>query len=101
MGTCNDIVTIKARTPESSSPPTFVGGPFGVPVPEDIFVPIMLSYAQEALIDVIENPTIEKVYNHPIKAASPWEVLGGWREAEQDSLYPTRGKLYDGSCPRR
>ena len=82
MGTGNDTVEIKARKPESEILPTFVGGPFGVPVPEDMFVPIMLSYAQEPLIDVIENPTIERVYGHPIKAASPWEVLGGWREAE-------------------
>jgi len=82
LGTENDTVTIKARTPESPGAPAFVGGPFGVPVPEDMFVPIMLSYAQEPLIDVIENPTIERVYGHPIKAASPWEVLGGWRETE-------------------
>jgi|TARA_B100001964_G_scaffold245814_1_gene336776 methylamine--corrinoid protein Co-methyltransferase len=82
LGTGNDTVTINARTPESPIPPTFVGGPFGVPVPEDMFVPIMLSYAQEPLIDIIENPTIESVYGHPVKAASPWEVLGGWREAE-------------------
>ncbi len=82
MGTGNDTVEIIARTPESNIIPTFVGGPFGVPVPEDMFVPIMLSYAQEPLIDVIENPTIEKVYGYPVKADSPWEVLGGWREAE-------------------
>ncbi len=82
MGTGNDTVEIQARVPESERLPTFIGGPFGVPVPEDMFVPIMLSYAQEPLIDVIENPTLEKVYGHPIKAASPWEVLGGWREAE-------------------
>jgi methylamine--corrinoid protein Co-methyltransferase len=82
MGTGNDTVEIKARRPESESPPTVIGGPFGVPVPEDMFVPIMLSYAQEPLIDVIENPTIERVYGHPIKADSPWEVIAGWREAE-------------------
>ncbi len=82
LGTGNDTVKIKARTPESTVAPTFVGGPFGVPVPENMFVPIMLSYAQEQLIDIIENPTLEKVYSYPIKAASPWEVLGGWREAE-------------------
>jgi len=82
MGMGNDTVEISARVPESKSMPTFVGGPFGVPVPEDMFVPIMLSYAQEPLIDVIENPTIEKVYGYPVKADSPWEVVGGWREAE-------------------
>jgi len=82
MGIGNDTVEINARTPESDILPTIIGGPFGVPVPEDMFVPIMLSYAQEPLIDVIENPTLEKVYGYPIKAASPWEILGGWREAE-------------------
>jgi methylamine--corrinoid protein Co-methyltransferase len=82
LGMGNDTVEINARTPESKTIPAFVGGPFGVPVPEDMFVPIMLSYAQEPLIDVIENPTIEKVYGYPVKADSPWEVLGGWREAE-------------------
>jgi methylamine--corrinoid protein Co-methyltransferase len=82
MGTGNDTVKIQARVPESVRTPTFVGGPFGVPVPENMFVPIMLSYAQEPLIDVIENPTIERVYGHPIKADSPWEVIAGWREAE-------------------
>lgn len=82
MGTGNDTVEIIARVPESDLEPILVGGPFGVPVPEDMFVPIMLSYAQEPLVDVIENPTIEKVYGYPVKAASPWEVLGGWREAE-------------------
>ncbi|MBM3145055.1 MAG: monomethylamine:corrinoid methyltransferase, partial [Chloroflexi bacterium] len=52
MGTGNDTVRIKPRMPESERTPTFVGGPFGVPVPEEMFVPIMLSYAQEPLIDV-------------------------------------------------
>jgi methylamine--corrinoid protein Co-methyltransferase len=42
----------------------------------------MLSFAQEPVVDVIENATLETVYGHPIKADSPWEVIGGWREAE-------------------
>jgi methylamine--corrinoid protein Co-methyltransferase len=42
----------------------------------------MLSFAQEPVIDVIENATLETTYSYPIKAGSPWEILGGWREAE-------------------
>jgi methylamine--corrinoid protein Co-methyltransferase len=42
----------------------------------------MLSFAKESVVDVIENATLESVYGHPIKAGSPWEVLGGWREYE-------------------
>lgn len=82
MGAGNDAVVCKARVPEDIEPPTIIGGAYGVPFPEDLFVPVMLSFAKESVIDVIENATLETVYGHPIKAGSPWEVLGGWREAE-------------------
>lgn len=82
MGTGNDTVTIRTRVPEDPTLPAFAGGPFGVPVPEDMFVPIMLSYAKESVIDIFENPTLMSVHGEPIKADSPWEVLAGWREAE-------------------
>lgn len=86
LGMGNDSVTIRARKPEDPLAPIFVGGSFGVPVPEDLFVPFQLSYLREAVIDVVENPTIDKVYNFPIKADSPWEVLAGWREAELSQM---------------
>lgn len=82
MGAGNDAVTCKARVPEGDDAPTIIGGAYGVPFPEDLFLPVMLSFAKESVIDVIENATLETVYGHPIKAGSPWEVLGGWREAE-------------------
>jgi methylamine--corrinoid protein Co-methyltransferase len=82
MGAGNDAVVNKARVPEDITAPTIIGGAYGVPFPEDLFVPVMLSFAKESVIDVIENATLETVYGHPIKAGSPWEVVGGWREAE-------------------
>jgi methylamine--corrinoid protein Co-methyltransferase len=82
IGAGNDAVTVKARRPEDLHHPAFVGGAFGIPIPENMVVPIMLSYVQEPIIDFFENPTIEKVYGNPIKAGSPWEVLAGWREVE-------------------
>jgi len=82
MGTGNDAVVARTRRPESEIRPILVGGAYGVPFPEDLFVPVMVSFAKEPVVDVIENPTLESVYGKPIKAASPWEVLGGWREAE-------------------
>jgi methylamine--corrinoid protein Co-methyltransferase len=82
LGTGADSVTVKSRKPESNEPPIILGGPYGVEVPEDLFVKLMLSYAQEGVIDVIDNPTLESVHGRAPKAASPWEVLGGWREAE-------------------
>jgi len=82
MGAGNDAVINKSRKPEDTSAPLVIGGAYGVPFPEDLFIPVMLSFANESVIDVIENATLETVYGHPIKAGSPWEVLGGWREAE-------------------
>lgn len=82
MGAGNDAVTCRARKPEDDTRVTVIGGAYGVSFPEDLFVPAMLSFAQEPVVDVIENATLETVYGHPIKADSPWEVIGGWREAE-------------------
>ncbi len=82
LGAGNDAVTVLARRPEDNVRITVVGGAYGVPVPEQLFVPVMYSYACEPVVDVLENPTLESVYGFPIKADLPWEVLGGWREAE-------------------
>jgi methylamine--corrinoid protein Co-methyltransferase len=82
MGAGNDAVVCRARRPEDTTRVTVIGGAYGVPFPEDLFVPAMLSFAKESVVDVIENATLETVYGHPIKADSPWEVIGGWREAE-------------------
>jgi methylamine---corrinoid protein Co-methyltransferase len=82
LGEGVDAVIARSRRPEDRVPPVVLGGPYGVEIPEDMFVPLMVSYAQESVIDVIDNPTLERVYGRPAKAASPWEVVGGWREAE-------------------
>jgi methylamine--corrinoid protein Co-methyltransferase len=82
MGAGNDAVVCRARQPEDDTRVTVIGGAYGVPFPEDLFVPVMLSFAKEPVVDVIENATLETVYGHPIKAGSPWEIVGGWREAE-------------------
>lgn len=82
MGAGNDAVVCRARQPEDDTRVTVIGGAYGVPFPEELFVPVMLSFAKEPVVDVIENATLETVYGHPIKAGSPWEIVGGWREAE-------------------
>jgi methylamine--corrinoid protein Co-methyltransferase len=82
FGSGTDAVEAHARTPEDETPLMVVGGPYGIEISEDLFVPLMSSYAREKLIDVIDNPTLERVYGHPPKAGSPWEVVGGWREAQ-------------------
>ena len=82
MGDGADAVVARSRAPEDARPPVVSGGAYGVVVPEQLFVPMMLSYAQEPVIDVIDNGNLETVYGYAVKAGSPWEALGGWREAE-------------------
>src|SRR4030065_1905501 len=42
IGMGNDRVTIRHRFPDEPSPITTIGGPYGTPVPEELFVPIMV-----------------------------------------------------------
>jgi methylamine---corrinoid protein Co-methyltransferase len=77
-----DAITTRTRRPQDGQRPLVSGGPYGVVFPEDQYVPVMLSYARESVLDAIDPPTLENVYGMPVKAASPWEALGGWREAE-------------------
>lgn len=82
IGLGDDSVTIRHRTPDSDKPITTVGGPYGTPVPEELFVPIMASYAQESELDYIDNATLSTTHGRPIKAGSPWEAVGCWQEAQ-------------------
>jgi methylamine--corrinoid protein Co-methyltransferase len=82
MGEGNDTVTVRARVPEDNTPVVVSGGAVGVPVPDELFLPLMLSYAQEPVIDLLEPASIQSVYGMPIRADSPWEIVGGWKEAE-------------------
>jgi methylamine---corrinoid protein Co-methyltransferase len=82
MGAGNDSVVAKARQPDDDQRVVVAGGAYGVPVPEDMYIPLTLSYMKEPVIDVIDNGSLETVYGHPVKAGSPWEVLAARREAE-------------------
>jgi methylamine---corrinoid protein Co-methyltransferase len=82
MGMGRDAVTVRARVPEDSIRPAASGGPVGVVFPEEMFVPVMAAYAREPVIDLLEPAIIETAHGWEIKAASPWEVVGSWREAE-------------------
>ncbi len=82
MGAGVDAVTARARVPDDGERVIVAGGAYGVPVPEHMYIPMSLSYLKEGVIDVIDNPSLETVYGHPVKAGSPWEVLAARREAE-------------------
>ncbi len=80
-GAGNDTVTIYKRVPEDSKRVAIWGGPFGVPVAEDLFRPMMESYAREPLIDILDNVSLLTTYGRKARAGSPTEAIMGWQEA--------------------
>ncbi len=82
LGEGADTVSLHARRPDENSRVGTIGGAYGIPVPEDQFTAIMLSYAQEPLIDFIDNASLTATYGRPIRAGSPWEALACWQECD-------------------
>lgn len=77
-----DRHTEHKRRVEDSAFMTMKGGGVGTPVPEELYLPIHQSYAQEPLVDAMINCTLERVYGRELRSRSPWEVLAGWHEVE-------------------
>ncbi len=77
-----DQHTEHKRAIEDPAHMTIKGGGVGTPVPEDLYLLVHQSYAQEPLIDAMINCTMERVYGREIRSRSPWEILTGWHEAE-------------------
>ncbi|MEW5959990.1 MAG: monomethylamine:corrinoid methyltransferase, partial [Chloroflexota bacterium] len=67
---------------EDSARLTIKGGGVGTPIPEELYLPVHQSYAQEPLVDAMINCTLSEVYRREVRSRSPWEILAGWHEAE-------------------
>jgi methylamine---corrinoid protein Co-methyltransferase len=78
-----DRAEVLKRRPGDKKRVTVWGGPFGVPVPEELFQTVLESYAKEPLIDILDNTTLLSTHGRPIRAGSPWEAVGAWQEAQQ------------------
>jgi methylamine---corrinoid protein Co-methyltransferase len=77
-----DRATERKRKVEDTLPLFIKGGGIGTPLPEDLWIPIHQSYAQESLIDAMISCTLMTVHGREARSRSPWEVLLGWHESE-------------------
>lgn len=82
IGEGGDRHTERKRKIEDPAHLTIKGGGVGTPIPEDLYLAVHQSYAQEPLVDAMINCTLSRVYGREIRSRSPWEVLGGWHEVE-------------------
>ncbi len=74
LGSGKDERECVARRGNSSQKPIIQGGPTGAPVSEDMFVPIISSYAQEPVVDTIVSGVLNSVNGHPATTNTPWEI---------------------------
>jgi methylamine--corrinoid protein Co-methyltransferase len=94
LGEGADARTLVARGVCSVEPPLSWGGTPGTPVPEELFLPMALSYAQEPLLDMVTCGTLTEVEGRIVETGSPMEVVATRRE-----LYYLREALRLASRP--
>ena len=90
VGEFPDEHTEYKRWPEDPRPITIKGGPVGTPLPEELYLPIQQSYAQEPLVDLMIDGSLETVYGREGRSHSPWEVMLSWHEYEMSKAATQR-----------
>lgn len=80
VGEGKDQVMFRRRDTDDNTPVGVIGGPYGIPVPEELYVPVMMAYAQEEVFDIVDSPSLETTYGRSIRAESPWDVMAIWQE---------------------
>jgi len=74
LGENRDAAKFEPRRGNEARKPIIQGGPTGAPVSEDVFVQVMQSYAQEAVVDTIVNGVMATFEGHPATTNTPWEI---------------------------
>jgi methylamine--corrinoid protein Co-methyltransferase len=74
LGDKRDAVEMLPRKGNSPRKPIIQGGPTGAPVSEEMFIPLIQSYAQEATVDTIVNGVMATIEGKPATTNTPWEI---------------------------
>lgn len=82
VGEGEDQVTFRKRNVEEDTRVGVIGGPYGIPVPEDLYLTVLKSYVQESLFDIVDSPSLQTTYGNSIRAGSPWDLLAIWQEVD-------------------
>lgn len=80
MGEGADQRTLIARGIMDSRPPLVWAGNPGAPTPEELFLPTVVSSAQEPVVDLITCGSLAQVDGHMVRTADPLEILATRRE---------------------
>ena len=97
LGTGRDSCDFAPRRGNEARKPVIQGGPTGAPLSEQYFIPIMQSYAQEAIVDHLVNGVMATIEGHDAKCGTPYEIratmaeLRATREARVRAGRPNMG----------
>jgi methylamine---corrinoid protein Co-methyltransferase len=80
MGEGKDVRTLFARKVMDERPPLIWGGSPGTALPEELFLPIETSYAQEQGVDMLSTGSLTAVDGREVRTGTPLEVLATQRE---------------------
>jgi len=80
MGEGEDARTLYARKIMDSRPPLVWAGNPGVPTPEDLFQPMVMSWMQEPIVDLITCGSLTQINGFDVRTAEPTEVIATRRE---------------------
>jgi methylamine--corrinoid protein Co-methyltransferase len=80
MGRGKDARTLFAREVMDERPPLVWGGSPGTSLPEDLFLAIQISYAQEGIIDMLSTGSLASVYGREVRTGTPLELMATQRE---------------------
>jgi methylamine--corrinoid protein Co-methyltransferase len=81
IGSGADARRYTRREVEDPRPPQVSGGPIGTPLSEDLWIPVMQSYWQEPVIDLVVPGTLSTCFGREVRSSSPLEILAAWQEA--------------------
>jgi methylamine--corrinoid protein Co-methyltransferase len=82
LGEGKDARTLTARKVCDARPPLAWAGTPGTPVPEHLFLPMAISYAQEPLVDMMTCGTLTHVDGRVVETGSPLEIVATRRELQ-------------------
>ncbi len=74
LGANKDMVVLEPRRGNSRRKPIVQGGPTGATVSEDMFIPLIQSYAQEPIVDTIVNGVMATIDGIPSATNTPFEI---------------------------
>lgn len=80
LGEGRDARKLRAREITDSSPPLIWAGNPGAPTPERIFLPMVKSWMQEEIVDLVTCGSLPQVDGQPVVAGEPTEILATRRE---------------------